>query len=230
MDAPNPIRYPWRSSGFTLVELLVVIAIMGALSAILFGGLSGAGRGAALHSAQAIVANTVAATRSLAMASGHSTRLLINADPESSERYRRMLVLMVQTSTGAWELREVFTLPRGTYVIPYKNNIPVGLFDNPNSWTKFEDTETLASSVLSKTPLTISVNSTVVETWEYIQFAAYGTMSTNGNLIVASGRIRPKTEVNVGESPIELDSADKVRGVILSSYGLARMVNDRSGF
>lgn len=224
-----------RIAGFTLLELLVVIGLIAALSFVLIGGLGGGGRSAALQSAQATLANIVTAARTKAMASGQSSRVLVQVDATITSqplRFMRCVVVQTQTATGWQTIADTF-LPDGVFVVPGNfTAIPAGLFavGSPTPWTK-SDGSALRSTALRQNQITsVTINSTGPEQWVSFTITANGTTGQGGDLIVASGRLRPPGSYLSGESPVELDNPENVRGLTLSSYGVPALINSRTSF
>lgn len=221
------------TSGFTLIELLVVVGLIAGLTFFLVRGMSG-GKGAALQSAQATMANLVTAARTKAMASGCRVRILIHAKAENPQRFRRMLVLQKETSLGVntWETPMLVTsLPEGVYVIPYQSRLPAGFFAAPGEWMKVDSSETLHSSALSGSLVDQAVDNAATESWEVVQFTPAGTLSFGaGNLLLAAGRARPLGSFLLGESPVEATDPESLRGLVLSTYGLPILASNRANF
>lgn len=231
------MKPPRASAAFTLLELLVVVGLVAALSFFLLGALRGGGRATALQSGQASLANLITAARTKAMASGQPTRLLLHVDAGSAqarERYLRYLALQVQ-SGGVWQpvpVAEAY-LPEGVFVVPGNfAAIPTGLFadDTVAPWTK-ADGSPLRSTALRAASITPeTINSAAAEQWVNISFAAAGTTVQSGDLILALGRVRPPGSYSPGDSPVELEHPEQVRGLALSAYGVPVLVNGRAGF
>ena len=51
-----------------------------------------------------------------------------------------------------------------------------------------------------------------------------------GDIILAAGHVRPPGSYLAGESPVELESPENVRGLTLSSYGVPVLINARASF
>lgn len=115
-------------------------------------------------------------------------------------------------------------LPEGTYVIPYKDRFVSAMIQPGELWNG----DSLTSSSL-RTTVMRSINGPNSEQWESFPMTAEGTTGQAGKIVISSGRALSPAEDNSG-SPIVLMSPDQVRGVMISGYGLARMINDRSGF
>lgn len=221
-----------RLHAFTLLELLVVLGLISALSFITLGALGAAG-GSALQSGQGIVANLVVAARTKAAATGQPARLLIQFDPGSpgaSSRFLRHLVLQAQVN-GAWQSVTDAFLPNGVYVIPGNFAFPGGLLapaDTP--WTR-SDGQNLRSTALRSGNITSeAIYGDVVEQWISLPFAPAGTTAASGDLVLALGRARAPGSYAAGESPVELVSPEQVRGLTVSSYGVATLINSRTSF
>jgi len=228
--SPAPNELPLLVRAFTLLELLVVVGLMAVFALVLADAVAGGGKAAALQAGQALVANLVTAARTQAMATGHRARLLVNADPSSGARFRRALALQEETAAGTWVSRTSCQLPNGIYLVPYSGRVTPGLLADSSVWIKLNGSGPLESSALSAAPLSVAVDVAGAETWEYVQFVPAGTVSGSGNLVLATGRPRPPGTWNAGESPVQLEGPDAVRGVVLSAYGLPRMIDDRRGF
>ena len=223
------------SSGFTLLELLVVIGLIAGLSFFIAGNLSGSGQLATLQSAQSALLNLVTVARTKAMASGQSARLLVQVDATSTaqpSRYLRYVAVQTQGSTG-WQTAVETYLPDGIYVVPGNfSTIPTGLFaaGTATPWTK-ADGSALRSTALRANQITAeTINHTGTELWVSITISANAGTMQSGDIILASGRIRPPGSYLAGESPVELDNPENVRGLTLSSYGVPALINARTSF
>ena len=230
-NSPRPRR------AFTLLELLVVIGLIAALSLVLLGGLGGGGKSAALQSAQATLANLVSAARTKAQAGGGGARLLINIDPTSTNdpaRFLRYVVIQEQVA-GVWQpvpAVEIY-LPEGVYVVPGNFSvIPIGLFSTSTTtpWTKSDSTPLRSTALRANQVLSLMLNRAVPEQWVSVSFASVGTTAQSGDIILATGRRRPPGSFATGESPVELENPETVRGLTLSTYGLPALINDRASF
>lgn len=234
--AERPMR---KRRGFSLMELLVVIGLIAGLSVFLVGNLSSGGRSSALQSAQATAANMLAATRMKAMASGQSVRFLVNVDLNSTaspSRYLRYVAIQVQVA-GVWQPVADAYLPEGVYVVPGNfATIPAGLFPptasdgTPLRWLKADGSNLRSTSLRAASVSAEQINSPVAEQWVNLPITATGTTGSSGDLILALGRQRPPGSFTTGESPIELEHPEKVRGLTVSLYGVAAMINSLSSF
>lgn len=220
------------TSGFTLIELLVVVGLIAGLTFFLVRGMSG-GKGAALQSAQATLSNYLIAVRTKAVASGQGARLLVHNDPaapEAAKRYLRYLALQVFDGANWNTVADTF-LPEGTALMPRDLTVPSNLVDPMKSWIRPSDNTALRSSSLrATTELDLRINSTVSERWSAIAVSAAGTTGNNGDLVLGSITYRAPGSYSVGESPVQFDDPQSVRGVSFGTYGVAVLVNGLHGF
>jgi prepilin-type N-terminal cleavage/methylation domain-containing protein len=232
-----PLSLPRHQCGFTLLELLVVVGLIAALSFFLLSSLSGGGQSAALQTAQATLANLVSAARVKAFAGGGGARLLVNVDPASAAdpaRFLRYAAIQVQVA-GVWQPAPVVDvyLPEGLYVVPGNfTSIPAGLFSagTATPWTKSDGSALRSTALRANQVISATINSLVAEQWVCVSFASAGTTAQSGDIILASGRRRQPGSFAEGESPVELENPETVRGLTLSTYGLPALINDRASF
>lgn len=221
-----------HSHGFTLLELVVVAGLMAGLSFFVIGTL-GAARGAALQSAQATVANLLVAARTKASASGHPARVLVQCDARSgaaSGRFLRHLVLQEQVG-GAWQTVSDVYLPDGVYVLPGNFALPAGLLATAKTpWTRSDGADLRSTALRSANLTTEAIHGGALEQWVGLPFAAAGTTNASGDIVLAAGRVRPPGSYASGESPVELTGPEQVRGLALSAYGVATLINSRASF
>ncbi|MDP2136629.1 MAG: type II secretion system protein [Candidatus Didemnitutus sp.] len=228
----KPLRSK-RSRAFTLLELLVVMGMVAALSFVFVGALGG-GKGAALESGQALMANYLIATRTKSMTTGQSARLLINVEVAGTAqpaRYLRYVVLQVHVD-GVWQTTSDAYLPAGVFVLPGNFSVlPAGLFPNASGpWTKSDGSNLRSTALRANNIVFAMINGENIEQWASVSLAAAGTTASSGDLIVGSGRIRAPGSYGAGESPVELEHPDQVRGLSLSTYGVATLINRRESF
>ena len=214
------------NAGFTLIELLVVIGVIAALAAIVISGLTGTYKTTSLRSAQATVVNALALARSKAMSSGRDVLFLVNDNQVEVTRYRRMLAVVDKADNT--RVYSVAYLPVGAYVVPYQAHFSAAMIQEGDSWTTVGGAS-LTSSALSNV-ISCAVEGGNTEAWESYPIYAEGTSNQQGIIVVATGRERSPADAAANGSPIVLVSPDQVRGVSVSFYGLARLINDRMGF
>lgn len=219
-------RPPGPARGFTLMELLIVVALVSMLSVVFISVLGGGGKSVALEAGQSTLVQLVTAARTRALASNATVRLLVR-NRTDAEDYRRLIVV-VQSEASGWRAVDSHQLPANIYVLPHRSRVPSGMYVVAADWRTADNSEVLGSSSLNRAPVTFDYDAGP-ETWEYLGFTANGTMETGpGSLIVAVGR--PATPAEAGGSPIILTDPASARGIQISTYGLPRLINDRTGF
>ncbi|MEO7600042.1 MAG: prepilin-type N-terminal cleavage/methylation domain-containing protein [Opitutus sp.] len=231
------LRSSWlsrRSPAFTLVELLIVLALVGGISGLLLGGLGEGSGAASLRSNRATLASQILVARTQAIASGKSTRLLINLDavsPRSPSRFLRYIVVQAQSASG-WRTVSEAMLSEGVYLVPGDFALPSGLFaQSVDAWIRVDGATSLRSSALRATQITTeAIESATAEKWVSVSFSGSGTTAQAGDLILTLGRNRSPTSYTPGQAPAELISRDQVCGVTLSSYGIAVLIGNRASF
>lgn len=214
---------------FTLVELLVVAGLISVFAIVAirsFGGRDGA----ALQAAQATLANLIVAARTKAAAAGQPVRLMVHVDPDSPERFLRQTALQIYGG-GAWTTLGVATLPDGAYVMPGNFPLPDGLLPaTAQSWTRSDGSALRSTALRSENRLVAAVAAPDSESWVALPFAAVGTTNSPGDIVLATGRRLTPGEYGAGESPVELTHAEQVRGLSVSTYGVATLIDRRTGF
>ncbi len=221
------------ASGFTLLELLVVVGLISAFALVVIGAL-GSGRGSALQAAQGTVANLLVAARTKATAANQSARVLVNFNPSNTDqpsRYLRYLVLQVRNPDGSWRSLTDVYLPDGVFLLPGMNPLPAGLVANPGAWTRPGDDQVLRSSAFRTSVSDPAGSSAGSETWLAFEVTGDGMPNnSNGDVVLALGSAKPPGTFAAGEPPVLVNSPEQVRGMSVSSYGVATLVSDRTGF
>jgi type II secretory pathway pseudopilin PulG len=221
---PHPVHRPL--SAFTLTELLIVVGLVSVLSVVFISVLGGGGKSVALEAGQSTLVQLVTAARTRALAANTTVRLLVR-NRTDAEDYRRLLVV-VQNEAGTWRAVDSYQLPANIYVLPHRSRVPSGMYPVASEWRTADNSEVLGSSSLNRAPVTFDFDAGL-ETWEYLGFTANGTMETGpGSLVVAVGR--PASPTESGGSPVILTDPASARGIQVSTYGLPRLINDRTGF
>lgn len=221
-----------RSRAFTLLELLVAVSLIAALSIVVLGVLSG-GRGSALQAGQAAFADLLVAARTQAAASNQPVRVLVNFNADDTEqpaRFLRYMVLQAQTRTG-WQSTVTAYLPQGVYLLPGRGPAPTGLFPASGAlWTKTDGSELRSTAFRNTDAIEESIDGGRVERWLILPIAATGATNAAGDIVLANGRSRAPGSFVTGESPVELLHPDEVRGLALSQYGVATLIDRRASF
>jgi prepilin-type N-terminal cleavage/methylation domain-containing protein len=204
-----------RSSGFTLIELLLVIGIITVLTAGIGVALQGGDRSVALRSAQGILVSLLNAARGQASLAGRNAALLVQADPSADNYLHSVVVALRDPGDTKWiPIDDWLQLPAGVYLLPVTT--PTGALAAPGV-----DWGGLRSSAFA--PATEAVNSVPCLVFS---FTSRGTVSGGGNIVLATAARVPIG----GAAPIQFVQPDAVRGVVVSSYGVATLVDDRTGF
>lgn len=221
---------PHSHRGFTLIELLVVIAVIAILAAVLITGIGGIGKTVKLQTTQSMLSNIVTGARSRAVASNRVVRILIR-NTSSAPLYRRQLLILEDGDEG-WILTKSTELPDGIYLLPYRTRIPAGFYPagSESEWRSEDGKNVLGSTALNSSTEVYNYDRGN-ETWEYIGFTPQGTSQTGaGSLVLVTGRERSGVDVANGSFPLEISNPENVRGVKVSTYGIPRLINDRTGF
>jgi len=214
-----------EQSAFTLIELLVVLAVIGILAGVAFSGMGGSERSTALRSAQATLANALSATRNRALARGVPVALAVHDDPRNPDRYRRMIGIVEDIATSP-KVVAIFELPKHVYVLPHRARFIEQMRESGN-WVGGSSGNGLGSTRFLNPGgvISVAIASPTAELWEYALVTPAGTMSGGGALIVGLAE-----RVEDGPFPIRFQSPEQVRGLMVSNYGLARMIDSRAGF
>jgi hypothetical protein len=214
------------------VELLVVIGLIAALGAWFAFGLQGGAKVAALQSGQSMVAGFVNAARQQAVASGRDTRVLLNIDPSGTtepRRYLRHLVRQLSQPDG-WRTEDEMFLPTGVAMLPREPGSPSNLLAPGMVWTRADGSALRSSAFRATGEMSLAINSPVSELWASISFTAAGMTGNSGDLVLATTELLAPGHYGAGESPLRFNNSEQVRGLSLSSYGLASLVAGRMGF
>lgn len=219
-----------RCRAFTLIELLVVIGVIAALAAVLAVGLRPAGQGVALQAGQSTVANLLSAARLSALATGHDTRVLLCVDSASAnDGFLRRLAWQEKTDQG-WITQGEIRLPDGVAMLPRNPEAFAGLLAPGATWTRGDGAALRSTAFRPAADVRAAVNSPEAADWAAITFSNAGTTMGSGDLVLGAVVIRPTSDRGVGGVPLRFVHPDQVRGLSLSGYGLATLVNGREGF
>jgi prepilin-type N-terminal cleavage/methylation domain-containing protein len=242
--SPLPSLRPWCKGGFTLLELLVVIGLIAAMSFLLIGGLTGGGKSAALQAGQATISNLVTVARTKAIATGKRTRILLPVNQSNPAQFLRFIVLQTVRDPAAtepqWDTIDAAMLPEGVYLAPRDPSGFPGLLASGLDWRRRPPASTiLGSSLFDGAPQVIDLQDGAAPVLcEGISFTERGTLAKiDGSgitltslpfaLVVLSGRRLPPSESSL---PVQLDSPDSARGLIVSLHGVPALINGRDSF
>ena len=221
-----------RSHAFTLLELLVVVGLISVLALFVLGALQ-PGRGPALEAGQATLANLLVAARTKAVATNRPVRLLVNFELSREvrpSRYLRYVVLQSQPAAGWQSVADVF-LPDSVYVVPGNGAVPAGFFGAAETaWTKPDGSLLRSTALRESNWVNEAIDGARIERWLAFPLSAMGTTASSGDLILAAGRPRSPADSAPGESPVELVDPEQVRGLTISQYGVATLIDRRAGF
>lgn len=217
-----------RHSAFTLVELLVVLGIMALMAGGLGLALQDGSPAVALESAQGTVASLVTAARGQAALSQRRTRLVVNADP-ADERFLRGILVAVESApnSGQWRVAaDGALLPRGIYVVPGSAGLAGTVF-NAGAGTAGGWPDGRRSSLVMVPPESILPapgNGTGIYLGMTSLLTGQGTTDSSGGgkLVLAAARLT--------SGGVNFEHPERVRGIVLSSYGVAILINDGPGF
>jgi prepilin-type N-terminal cleavage/methylation domain-containing protein len=213
---------------FTLIELLAGLGVIALLAGLLGWALRDGSPTDALESAQATVASLLDAARREAVLNQSRAMLVVDADP-ADERFLRAVHVAVETApdSGLWRFADDgVALPRGIYFVPGSSGVPgATLIVAEGSAGMWPATRLSSFTVLPAASLgTDAANSSGPYLSLSAPLTAAGLPGAGGGdkIVLAMAR---RTAAGV-----VFDHPEWVRGVVLSSYGMAILVNDAPGF
>lgn len=207
------------AQAFTLIELLVVISII----AVLAGGVGVAMRGtnpdASLRAAQGSVLGALSSARGQAALSQVDARIIVQADINKDDFLRTVrVVIQNSASPGTWkQVGTDIVLPEGVYVVPPGTLTGVTKDNENGTWNTertsslFDVGATAVSGITDSTSWLVSKSIT-----------SLGTVD-GGRIVVTPGR-------KTGPTTLVLFNASAVRGLEVSRYGVASVINDPESF
>ena len=213
-----------RSSAFTLIELLVVIGLIGLLAGGLGVAMKNKNPGSGLRSAQSVLVSLLSSARGQSALNQVEAMILVQADP-NKDNFLRSVKVVVQSATNSTTWQEVggeVVLPEGIYVVPPVTNLTGAVLSCTNK------TGRLSQFVENTTPDITGVTGRYFQSLHLTPLGSIakdtgaGTSQvkvTGGRMLVAAGR---QTSANTWE----LDNEGPIRGFVVSSYGVATLIND----
>ncbi|MCS6245628.1 MAG: prepilin-type N-terminal cleavage/methylation domain-containing protein [Opitutus sp.] len=233
MKTHNAVRC--RSSAFTLIELLVVIGLIGLLAGGLGVAMKNKNPGSGLRSAQSVLVSLLSSARGQSALNQVDAMMLVQADP-ARDNFLRSVRVVVQTASGATTWQEVggeVVLPEGIYVVPPVTsvaNATLSLLNNSDTKRRslFVNTGTVTGGT--------SGLGILVPAGTYFQslrltslgsvLDATSTTATNSGIKVTGGRLLVAAGRQTGPTAWELDNVSAIRGFVVSTYGVATLIND----
>jgi prepilin-type N-terminal cleavage/methylation domain-containing protein len=226
---------------FTLIELLVVIAVIGVLVGGLGMALRSGDEGPALQAAQSNLSSLISAARAQAALDNSVCTVLIWADSNDLDTYLRRACIARQIdldndgTPDAWARQgPVIELPKGVYFAPgdMGGGFPAK-WENGADWAGLELTESQENASNGpSTSLDFMIYDETGGNWitdplgttrAYVTVAFDPTGTLVSLLAVATGLPEPG-------SGVLFRSADSLRGLKLSTYGVPIVLNEKLAF
>ena len=217
-----------RHEAFTLLELLVVVGLVAFLAGVFGLTFHNGNPASALQSAQGTVASLLAAARGEAALRQTRAMLVVDADA-AGVHFLRGIHLAVESSpnSGQWQITGVgAVLPPGICVVPGTGALDGVTFAAAGSASGIWPVRRRSSLELA--PAGRLAAGSENPAGKYLTMTApltaLGNAGTGGGdkLVLAAAR-RTSTGVT-------FDQPELVRGVALSSYGMAILINDGPDF
>lgn len=213
------------AAAFTLIELLVVISIIAVLAAGVGLALRGNNPESSLRSAQGLMVGALSSARGQAALAQTETRLVLQADSGDANFLRSIRVVAKEASDTTWkQVGNEIILPEGVYVIPPQGSTVTGVtFDETaqGGWIGAKKTN-IQSSLFEATPQDLNtiagMEDAEIVLWSK-EISSLGTVEGGGDVFVTSGR-------KTGAVDVFLDNVAATRGLRISRYGVANLIND----
>ena len=201
-----------------MIELLVVIGVIAVLAGGIGMTLRSNNHNTGLQAAQSTIAGMVRLARAQAALKQQNVGIFVNMKTTNLDCYLRQLVFAVDTSAAqngtSWTLLDGGTiLPQGIYVVP--KTLPAGA---PSALK--------LSTALSSSTVNLAVNSATAEAYAYVYIKPLGAPSIAGQIVLSTATLKTDT----GTPVLTFDNANNVRGLTISSYGIATLINESTGF
>lgn len=211
---------------FTLIELLVVIGLIAALASGVGLALRGNNPDSSLRSGQSLTLGALSSARGQAALTQANARIVVQANSASPNFLRSIRVVVADAATaGGWkQVGSEIILPEGIYVVPpLASNVTDVSFDSSaGGWTAAKQTALQSSLFNTATENLTPALSDGLKLLTSKPMTSLGAID-GGNIFVTSGRL-------TGPTTLVLDNASSVRGLVVSRYGVASLVNDTDSF
>lgn len=223
--------------GFTLIELLVVIGLIGILAAGIGIALRDGNPTAALKAGQNSITTLVSSARGQAALNQSDAMVIVDVTPDTatSDTCLRSLQVVVRAGPGLDQWRSVgnpIILPAGIYVVPPPSSSITGVTFS-GSWTdtrKSKGFQTTSGGAITERAYDAVAYpyypTNAFSGRSYLRFQVFnslGQVSNPATLLVTSGK-------KTGPSAVSLDNSEMVRGLLVSRYGVATLINESSTF
>jgi prepilin-type N-terminal cleavage/methylation domain-containing protein len=209
---------------FTIIELLVVISIIAVLAAGVGIALRGGNPDASLRSAQSLVVGALASARGQAALNQSNARILVQAN-SSDENFLRSIRVVIRdpiTPSNWKQVGSEIILPEGVYVMPPTYTLGGVFFESQdNNWNSGRNSSFLSLTTASADLAGLANAATCLVSRD---------ISPLGAVIGGGGRIVVTTGRRTGPATITLDNSAAVRGLAVSVYGIAGLVNEPGSF
>lgn len=229
------VTMPRKHQGFTLIELLVVIGLIAVLAAGIGLSMRDGNPSASLRAGQNSLVGLLSSARGQAALNQTDAMLVVDVTDITNDQCLRAFQIVVRAGSGLDQWRPVgdpVLLPQGIYLAPPEGTSITGLsFDG--GWTAARKSKGFQSTA----PGTLTERSYSATDYPYYptgaftgrsylkfqSFSALGTTSGAGTLLVTAGKRK-------GAAEISLDNPELLRGVWVSRYGVATLINEAGTF
>jgi len=209
---------------FTLIELLVVIGIIAALASGVGIALRGNNPDASLRSAQGLAMGALSSARGQAALTQSNARFIVQADSTRDDFLRSIRVVIPDPANSAlWkQVGTEIILPEGVYVVPPTNTLTGVTFDAASGTWNIGRNSTFLRTATGSDVAGLS-NAAAATTLVSRVITSLGSVDGSGRIVVTSGR-------KTGAATIVLDNSSAVRGLSISRYGVASLINEPTSF
>ena len=221
------------SHGFTLIELLVVIGLIAVLAGAIGLSLGQGNSGVALQNSQGTLSSGLSGARAQAAINQASAGLFVNTDPLSDGFLRelRIAAFIDHDNDGVtppvWISKgDAIVFSQGVYLVPPTtagfNATEVDFQPAVADWVNARS----SSYDISNTTLYLSNGTTSLGSVyrRLVILTERGTTGNNGSIILAPADVLP------GGKGVSFKNAEFLRGIRISSYGVATAVVGQEAF